>query len=171
MMKEDRYVATILDRFKYMNNKYYEVLRVTHVGKMMQDLFIPEWLVEDFLAEDGKGFQIVILEAFNKTWVSLKYGEDTPNNAFINKDGGVWCASDGCVSIDLKKGVYYAGDEDIQIGQVDAFETDEQWLWSSQSAVSEREVSCMGMGDETRAAVIAKAVQMYNPKYKIRGQE
>lgn len=130
-----------------LGNDYVSDVRVLELEKALKDLFISEWILEE-MVECDEDWSLLIVEAFDRTFVSVVSStSDTPDVAFINKDGGVFVASQGFASIDLYAGTYYAGDEVDQIGKNEPYESDASWLWNSRDNISS--VTTFSIGKET----------------------
>jgi hypothetical protein len=126
-----------------MNNEYISHLKVIEIDKILEDLFIPEWILDEIL-EDGfieeyesGDHEIVVVQYDYKTsLVALNtFPSDQGEYVYIDKDGSIWVANN-LPSVDLIGGSYYAGDESICIGQQCCFETDQSWLWNSLNKVN-----------------------------------
>lgn len=111
------------------------------LDKIKDDLFIPEHILEDFKHKeewdietweelDGEYFVNIVAADGDTVYVALNdYDNDYPDYLFTNKDGSV-CASSMLPVPDLSEGHYYAGDEVLEIGKKEPFETESSWLWN-----------------------------------------
>lgn len=115
----------------------------------MKDAFISKWVVQEGLGSDpSEEFDLVIIEAFDKVFVTLQGSNmDKPDTVTIDKDGGIWMSAQGFASPDLSKGVYYCGDEIQQVGETTPYETDDTWVWDS--VCREPNVRCFGISKES----------------------
>lgn len=124
-------VRTVTD-WNTGDNNYYSKAELINVDEIIKDCYITKYVAEDFLEEgNAEDLNFVIVEAFDKTFVSLMHCGDKPRIVFKDKDGEVHCQSDSQVSIELSGQCYYTSDETTILGQEEPFEDLSSWLWDS----------------------------------------
>ncbi len=117
-----------------VQGKYYSVLEAINVDDLINDCHIsPDLEGYCFGDEDSlTGFEFLIIEAFDKTYVTISGLGDVPDIVYKSIDGMVYTATgSNCLSIDLSGGYYYVGDEFTEVAQEEAYESEQSWLWSS----------------------------------------
>lgn len=122
------------------NNKYYECRGIIHKEAWMNDAVVSKDLAEEMLEEDfidtynpDDGFPVylAIVEAFDKVFVALHTYGDGIDTCAIDMDGEVYGAFGNFACPDLQTKSYYMGDETVLLGNMEPYDTDDQWVWHS----------------------------------------
>lgn len=123
------------------NTDYITYTKQINLHKIKEDLFIPDHIKDDFEEVenwedgdwkelDGDYFINIIKDPINdNVYVALNnFLNDDPEYISFSKDGSVFASSD-LPRVELQNEMHYTGDENMEIGKIEAFKTVQSWLY------------------------------------------
>lgn len=134
-------------------NDYVKVVEVIDIELILKNLFIPPY--EDFEGTAYVDWEVLVVEGFGRTFAALHPKHYyTPDVIFSNKDGSIWVGYQGFTSLDLAKGVVYAGDEVSQVSKLEPYGDVEAWAFSYLSTI--KSVTRLELSEETYVRILEK---------------
>jgi hypothetical protein len=126
-----------------MNNDYVNHLQVIELEDTLKDLYIPDYIKEYLLEEefledyhDGE-YEIVIVQYdYDKVAVALNSFPSDPAKYVFSTKGGTLFVSSMFPRMEYRDGTYYAGDEIIEVGTKEPYESKTRWSYNSLSEVN-----------------------------------
>ncbi len=125
-----------------MCNDYVKHLQVIEIDNILKDIYIPDYIKEDLLEEGfledyhGGEYEIVVVQYdYNKVAVALNSFPSDPAKYVFSTESGVLFVSSMHPSMEYRDGTYYAGDEIIEVGTKEPYESKTRWSYNSVSEV------------------------------------
>ncbi len=125
-----------------MYNDYVKHVQVVELENILKDLYVSDYIKEDLLEEGFLGYyeageyEIVVVQYdYDKVVVGLNsFTSDKAKYIFSTEDGILFVSSMH-PSMEYQDGTYYAGDEIIEVGNKEPYESKTRWSYNSVSEV------------------------------------
>lgn len=125
-----------------MNNDYVKHIQLIELDDILKDLYISDYLKEDLSEErfleyyEAGEYEIVVVQYdYDKVVVGLNSFTSDPAKYVFSTEDGVLFVSGMHPSMEYQDGTYYAGDEVVEVGKKEPYESKTQWGFNSISEV------------------------------------